>query len=93
MMNGFKDTPDVLLGVPGDQRQVEDKRQPVSVDKEQEGQESVDTGLRNDVGVEAVAKVNRVDVVTAKIRSASNDSDVPARFKTKGPRELERMQG
>jgi hypothetical protein len=30
----------------------------------------VDTSLRNDVGVEAVAKVNRVDVVTAKNRLA-----------------------
>ena len=55
---------DVLLYVPGQERQVEDQRQPVPVDQEQEGQEAVHGGFRDDVGIEAVAKVDRVDVVT-----------------------------
>lgn len=55
---------DALLSVPGDQRQVEDEGQPVSVDEEQEGQECVNGGFGDDVGVKAVAEVDRVDVIT-----------------------------
>ena len=54
----------LLLDVPAKEGQVEDQGQPVSVDKEEEGQESVYSSFGNDVGVQAVAKVNRVDVVT-----------------------------
>jgi hypothetical protein len=53
----------VLLAVPGQQRQVQDKGDPVSVDKEEESQETVNGGLGDDVGVEAVAEVNGVDVI------------------------------
>jgi hypothetical protein len=56
-----------LLNVPTQQRQVEDQGQPVSVDQEQEGQEAVDDDLGDDVGVEAVAEIDRVDVVTVAI--------------------------
>jgi hypothetical protein len=59
---------DVLLCVPGQERQVEDERHPVAVDQEQDSQESVDTGLRDDVHVEAVAQVDRVDVVAFQVR-------------------------
>lgn len=60
-----------LLSIPGKQRQVEDQGDPVPVDKEQNGQESVNGGFGNDVSVEAVAEVDRVDVVTVEIlRSA-----------------------
>lgn len=62
-----------LLRVPSKQGQVENQRNPVSVDKEQEGQESVDGDFRDDVRVEAVAEVNRVDVVAAHIRGVSID--------------------
>lgn len=55
-----------LLCVPCKQRQVEDQSDPVAVDKEQNGDESVDGSFGDDVGVEAVAKVNRVDVITEK---------------------------
>ena len=55
----------LLLDVPGDKRHVEYERQPVSVDKEEEGQETVDGDFGDDVGVEAVAEVNRVDVIAA----------------------------
>ena len=53
----------VLLSVPCQEGQVEDKRDPVPVDEEQEGQESVNGGLGDDVGVEAVAQVDGVNVV------------------------------
>lgn len=42
----------------------------------------MDASLRNDVGVEAVAKVNRVDIVTVKNGSALDDSNMPAQIKT-----------
>lgn len=53
----------VLLSVPCQEGQVEDKRDPVPIDEEQEGQESVNGGLGDDVGVEAVAEVDGVNVV------------------------------
>lgn len=56
-----------LLGVPGEKRQVEDEGKPVTVDEEQECQEAVYGRLGNDVGVEAVAEFDGVDVVTARI--------------------------
>jgi hypothetical protein len=55
-----------LLDIPCNQGQVEDQGQPVSVDKEQEGQEPMDGNFRDDVRVEAVAEVDRVDVVAVK---------------------------
>lgn len=54
----------ILLSVPSQEWQVEYQRDPVPVDKEQEGQESVNGGLGDDVGVQAVAEVDGVDVVT-----------------------------
>lgn len=56
----------ILLGVEGQERQVEEDSEPVAIDDEQEGQEGVNGGFGDDVGVEAVAQVNRVYVVTAK---------------------------
>jgi hypothetical protein len=60
-----------LLGIVSKQRQVEDQRQPVSVDEEQERHESVDGDFGDDVGVEAVAEVNGVDVVAAHTHDTS----------------------
>ena len=61
----------LLLAVPGQERQVQDQGDPVSVDQEEEGQEGVDGGLGDDVRVEAVAKVDGVDVVAgAKLACA-----------------------
>lgn len=56
----------VLLRIERQERQVQEDGQPVAVDNEEEGQESVDSGFGDDVGVEAVAQVDRVDVVTAR---------------------------
>ena len=64
-MTKNKKMADSLLNIPSEERQVQDQRQPVSVDKEQECQESMNGGFGNDVGVEAVAEVDRVDIVTA----------------------------
>jgi len=58
----------VLLRVPGQEGQVKDERHPVAVDQEQEGQESVDTGLGDDVHVQAVAEIDRVDIVAFQVR-------------------------
>lgn len=58
----------VLLCVPGQERQVEDERHPVAVDQEQNSEECVDTGLGDDVHVEAVAQIDRVDVVAFQVR-------------------------
>jgi len=57
-----------LLRVPGQEGQVKDERHPVAVDQEQEGQESVDTGLGDDVHVQAVAEIDRVDIVAFQVR-------------------------
>lgn len=55
---------DVLFCVPSQQRQVQDQRNPVPIDEEEEGKERMDGGFGDDVGVEAVAEVDGVDVVT-----------------------------
>ena len=54
----------VLLDVECEEWQIEQKRNPVPVDKEQEGQETMDGGFRNDVCVEPVAEIDRINVVT-----------------------------
>ena len=53
----------LLLDVPPEERKVEDQREPVSVDEEQEREESMDGNFGDDVGVEAVAEIDGVDVV------------------------------
>jgi hypothetical protein len=57
-----------LLNVVSKQGQVENKGNPVSVDQEQKGQEAMNGGFGQDVGVEAVAEVDGVDVVATKSR-------------------------
>jgi hypothetical protein len=52
-----------LLDVVSEERQVEDKRKPVSIDQKQKRQESVDGDFGDDVRVETVAEVDGVDVV------------------------------
>lgn len=56
----------LLLCVPSCQRQVQDKGDPITIDQEHECKESLDGGFGDDVGVEAVAKVDWVDVVTMR---------------------------
>lgn len=65
-----------LLRIENKQRQVQDDSKPVSVDDEQEGQESVNGGFGDDVGVETVAEINRVDVVTFQITVHNRKEDL-----------------
>jgi hypothetical protein len=53
----------VLLDVEREKRQIKQKRNPVAVDKEEEGQEAMDRGFWNDVCIEAIAEVNGIDIV------------------------------
>jgi hypothetical protein len=55
----------ILLCVPGQQRQVQDERHPVTIDQKQNSQESVYGSFGDDVGVEAVTEIDRVDVIAA----------------------------
>lgn len=73
MQRGY---PNVLLCIPGYQGQVQDQRQPVAIDQEQYGQESVDAGFGNDVHVEAVAEVDGVDVVAFQVRVHDGEEDL-----------------
>lgn len=57
---------DNLINIIPQQRQVEDKRDPVAVDQKQKGEETMDGGFRDDVGVQAIAEVDWVDVVAAE---------------------------
>lgn len=56
-----------LLGVPGEQWDIEDKGYPIAVDEEQKREKTVNSCFRDNIGVEAIAKVNGVDVVAFKI--------------------------
>ena len=60
------DTTCVLLDVPSKEGEVQDEWDPVAIDEEEEGQESMDGGFGDDVGVEAVAKVDGINIVTAR---------------------------
>jgi hypothetical protein len=53
----------ILLSVPSQKWQVQNERHPISVDEEEDSQEGVYGSFRDDVGVEAVAQIDRVDVV------------------------------
>jgi hypothetical protein len=65
-----------FLSVPSQQRQIQDKCHPVPVDKEQEGQESVDGGFGDNVCVKAVAEIDGVDVVAFQIAVHDGEKDL-----------------
>jgi len=56
-----------LFRVIGQERQIQEKREPVTVDQEQNRENAVNCSFRDDVCIEAVAKVNGVDVITFQI--------------------------
>ena len=56
----------ILVNIVRHEWQIEDKCYPVSVDEEQEGQETVNRSLWDDVCVQAVAEIDWIDVVTMK---------------------------
>src|SRR5690606_32018340 len=55
--------------------------EPVSVDKEHKRQESVNGDFGDDIGVEAVAEIDRVDVI------AVDSSEISKRDKQRGTKE------
>lgn len=55
-----------LLNIKRKQRQIQQQRNPIPVDKEQERQEAVHRGFGDDVGVKAVAKIDGVDIITIR---------------------------
>ena len=65
-----------LLSIPREHGQVQNQGNPVSIDEEQESQKGVNGGFGDDVGVEAVAKINGVDVVAVKNVSLSPDTSI-----------------
>jgi len=65
-----------LLSVPQQKWKIQENRKPVTVDEKQDGKEGVDSGFRDDVRVEAVAEVNRVDVVTFQIAVHDGEEDL-----------------
>lgn len=56
----------VLLSVPSQQRQVQDQGHPVTINQEQEGQKGVNGGFWDNVRVEAVAEIDRVNIITVR---------------------------
>lgn len=66
----------LLLRIPGQERQVQHQRQPVSVQQEEHGEESVDAGFWDNVHVEAVAEIDRVDVVAFEIGVHDGEEDL-----------------
>ena len=54
----------VLLDIEGKEWKVKNQRNPISIDEEQKGEETMNRSFRNDVGVQTVAEIDRVDVVT-----------------------------
>lgn len=69
----------ILLSVKDDQWQVQNQRHPVSINKEQRSQESVHSGFGDDVGIEAVAEIDGVDVVAFQIRVPGLERETSAR--------------
>ena len=54
----------ILLDIVCDERDVKNKSEPVAVNEEQEGQETVDGCFGDDVGVQTVAEIDGVNVIT-----------------------------
>lgn len=65
-----------LLDVPAKERQVENERDPVTVDEEEEGQETVHSSLGDDIGIESVAEVNGVNIITFQITVHNSEENL-----------------
>ena len=66
----------ILLPIPSHQRQIQQQRQPIPINKEQRCKESVDAGFRDDVHVEAVAEVDGIDVVAFQVAVHDGEEDL-----------------
>jgi len=56
-----------FLSIPYQEWEVQQKRNPVSVDEEKESEAGVDGGFGDDIVVESVAEVDGVDIVTFQV--------------------------
>lgn len=65
-----------LLDIPAEKGQVKDEWQPVSVDQEDKRQESMYGGFGDYVGVEAVAEIDRGDVVAFQVAVHDGEKDL-----------------
>jgi len=65
-----------LLDVKGQQRQIQNQGDPVSVDQEQRRQESVNGGFGDNVRVEAIAQIDRVDIIAFQVRVHYREEDL-----------------
>jgi len=65
-----------LLDIEGKEWKVENQRNPISIDEEQKGEETMNRSFWNDVGVQTVAEIDRVDVVTFKIAVHNSEEDL-----------------
>lgn len=65
-----------LLGIESQQWQVQNDCKPVAVDHEEEGKEGVDTSFGDNVGVESVAQIDRVDIVALEITVHDSEEDL-----------------
>ena len=54
----------ILFCVERQKRQIQYQRNPVAIDQKEDGEEGVNGGFRDDVGVESIAEVDGVNVVT-----------------------------
>jgi hypothetical protein len=54
----------VLFNVKSQKRQVKQKCHPIPIDKEQESQKAMNRSFRDNVRIETVAKIDRVNVIT-----------------------------
>jgi len=60
---------DTLLNVECQKWQIEYQRNPVAIDKEQEGQESMNSRFGNNIRIEAIAEVDGINVITVVERT------------------------
>ena len=66
----------ILLPIPRRERDIQQQWQPIPINQEQGGEECVDAGFGNDVHVEAIAKVDGVDVVAFEIGVHDGEEDL-----------------
>ena len=54
-----------LLGIPCEERQVEDSRNPIAINDEEESKKSMYCGFWDNIGIQTVAELDRIYVVTS----------------------------
>jgi len=65
-----------LLRVVCQERQIQENCQPVSIDDKEDGEEAMYSSFRDNVGVETVAQIDGVDVITFQIAVHDGEEDL-----------------